>query len=311
MQPIHTPVLLPEVIKYLDPKTNQNFIDCTIGGAGHSEEILKRNGPQGKLLGIELDPESLRLAVKKLKPFGKRVTLARDNFVNLKEIIARCGFDDVSGVLLDLGMSSIELERSGRGFSFSGSEPLDMRFDPRGPLKASGIVNSYSEFELYRIFRDFGEEPRAGQIARAIVAARRKKRIKTTKGLVKIISSLQGRIKHKHPATKIFQALRIVVNCELDNLREVLPQALEILEPEGRILVISFHSLEDRIVKEFFKREARDCICPPELPQCLCQHSSQIKILTPKPIKPTKSEIKKNRRCRSARLRVAIKKTAN
>lgn len=307
---MHIPVLLKEVIHYLDPQPNQNFIDCTIGGGGHSEAILQRNGPQGKLLGIELDPLSVRIARRRLKQFGRRVILVQDNFSHLKKIAHKNNFDEIKGILLDLGLSSITLEKSGRGFSFEKDESLDMRFDPDNKLTASQILNQYSEDGISKILSCYGEIPQAKRIAQSLVNARSRKGVKTTKDLVKIIAKIQNlpsRLAGKKILALVFQALRIEVNKELKNLRQVLPQALEILEPNGRLVVISFHSLEDRIVKKFFQGESRDCLCPPETPVCVCNHNRQIKILTKKPIKPTQREITKNPRARSAKLRSAQK----
>ncbi|MDP2918299.1 MAG: 16S rRNA (cytosine(1402)-N(4))-methyltransferase RsmH [bacterium] len=313
---MHIPVLLSEVINYLDPKPNQNFIDCTMGGAGHSVEILKRTGPEGKLLGIDWNKEALRCSRKNLVEFSERAVLVQGNFANLKKIVETEKFNCAQGILLDLGMSSTELESSGRGFSFLKNEPLDMRYGESGE-SAAEILNSRSASKLAKIFREYGEEKQAWKIAKTIAQARVQREIKTTGDLVKIIGgttrespspsnspSGRGRI---HPATKVFQALRIAVNHELENLEKALPQALEILEPGGRIVVISFHSLEDRIVKSFFRTESRGCLCGPEIPICVCKHQKQLKILTKKPVKPKLKEINQNPAARSARLRVAVK----
>jgi len=302
---IHIPALLSEIISYLDPKPNQNFIDCTIGGAGHAAEILKCTGPEGKLLGIDWNQETLKYARKNLAEFGKRAVLVQDNFANLKKIAEAQKFNRAQGILLDLGFSSLELENSGRGFSFLKDEPLDMRYGENGE-NGSEIVNSREVSELARIFREYGEEERAYPIAQAIARSRGEQEIKTTMDLVKIVGGNE-RKNNIHPATKVFQALRIAVNHELENLEKILPQALEILVPGGRIAVISFHSLEDRIVKNFFKMESRGCLCGPEIPVCVCKHQKQLKILTKKPIKPKLKEINQNPRARSAKLRVAEK----
>lgn len=308
MNIVHTPVLLEEVIQYLNPKPNQNFIDCTIGGAGHARAVLGRTGPEGKLLGIDWSAASIKIARENLREFGGRAVLVQGNFADLKKVIEEHHFKNVQGVLLDLGLSSFELESSGRGFSFLQDEPLDMRYGEKTRTTAAYIVNHYNEEDLARILRIYGEERKAREIARLIIEERKAQKIETTQDLVKIIlkvaSFQKGRI---HPATKIFQALRIAVNNELENLRIVLPQALKILERGGRFIVISFHSLEDRIVKNFFRTESRGCLCPPEAPQCVCDHLPQIKILNKKPIKPKIREIKQNPRSRSALLRVAEK----
>jgi 16S rRNA (cytosine1402-N4)-methyltransferase len=303
---IHKPVLLKEVIEYLNVGKNKNYIDCTVGEGGHAIEILKRNGPKGKVLGIEIDPE----LYKKLKKEKlERLILVNDSFSNLKEIVKRENFGPISGILLDLGLSSGHLEKSGRGFSFLKDEPLIMRYDwnlaksillrssrvSSKELSAEKIVNEWSEKEIERILKEYGEERFAKRISREIVRARKVKPIKTTFQLVEVIKkSVPSFYQHQriHFATKTFQALRITVNNELENLKIALPQALEVLERGGRLVVISFHSLEDRIVKNFLKEKERE---------------GKIKILTKKPIRPSKEEIRKNPRSRSAKLRAALK----
>ncbi|MFA5188091.1 MAG: 16S rRNA (cytosine(1402)-N(4))-methyltransferase RsmH [Patescibacteria group bacterium] len=305
----HVPVLSQEVLEYLDPKANENFIDCTLGGGGHAKEILKRTAPNGKLLGIDLDKEALGAARENLKEYQARITFINDNYKNLKQIIYDAGFNQIGGILLDLGLSSYELQDSGRGFSFKGSAYLDMRFGKTG-LTAADILNSYKETELARIFKEYGEERHSMLIAREIVKARKQNKITKTDQLVALIAKVYAnkpKPKNIHIATKIFQALRIEVNDELNGLKKVLPDALNALSKGGRLAVISFHSLEDRIVKEFFKREAKECICPPKLPVCQCGHQAQLKILTKKIITPTLAEIKINNRSRSAKLRAALK----
>ncbi len=306
---VHVPVLQKEVIKYLDPKPNENFIDCTIGNGGHTLTILEKNEPKGKILGIDADSElienlkcsaSLKISSPKenklkIENFKKRVVLTSDNFANLKEIVKRTKFDSVEGILFDLGMSSWHLEESGRGFSFLKNEPLDMRYNFNNPLTAEKIVNYWSESEIERILEQYGEEKFAKKIAEEIVKERKIRPIKNTFQLVEIIKKIvPAWYQHKkiHFATRTFQALRIAVNDELNNLKKTLPQALEVLKPQGRLAVISFHSLEDRIVKNFFKEKAKENI---------------LQILTKKPIRPTEEEIKINRRSRSSKLRVAEK----
>jgi 16S rRNA (cytosine1402-N4)-methyltransferase len=303
---IHKPVLLKEIIEWLGVEKNKNYVDCTIGEGGHAMEILKRNGPKGKVLGIEIDPELYKkLKEKKLK----RLVLVNDSFSNLKEIVERKNFKKIHGILFDLGLSSWHLEKSGRGFSFLRDEPLIMRYDwnlaksmllrssgisSKG-LTAEKIVNEWSEKEIERILREYGEERFAKRISREIVRARKRKPIKTTFQLVEVIKRAVPSFYQRrriHFATRTFQALRIFVNRELENLKVALPQALEILEKEGRLVVISFHSLEDRIVKNFLKEKEKE---------------GEIKILTKKPIRPSKEEIIKNPRSRSAKLRVALK----
>jgi 16S rRNA (cytosine1402-N4)-methyltransferase len=289
---IHKPVLLKEVIEYLNVGKNKNYVDCTIGEGGHAIEILKSNGPKGKVLGIEIDPELYKkLREEKLE----RLILVNDSYSNLKKIVEREGFKEIHGILFDLGISSWHIEKSGRGFSFLRDEPLIMRYDRRQKLTAERIVNEWPEKEIERILREFGEERFAKRIAREIAKARKTKPIKTTFQLVEVIKrAVPSFYQHKriHFATKTFQALRIAVNNELENLRIALPQAIEVLEKGGRLVVISFHSLEDRIVKNFLKEKER---------------KGKIKILTKKPIQPSKEEIIKNPRSRSAKLRAALK----
>jgi len=318
---MHIAVLKKEVLKYLDPKPDENFIDCTIGEAGHALAILERNGPRGKVLGIDQDPEIIENCKLKIENFSDRLILVCDNFANLKEIVKRYNFKRVSGILFDLGISSWHLEKSGRGFSFLRAEPLDMRYHIstffRGlsktyySLTAEEIVNNWPGSEIERILKEYGEEKFAKRIARGIINSRKTKPIKTTFQLVEIlkkaIPSWDWR-RRIHFATKTFQALRIVVNDELNNLKKGLGQALEILSPGGKLVVISFHSLEDRIVKNFLKERAREGL-PAPYSNKVC--SSGLKILTKKPIRPTFEEIKTNPRARSAKLRAAIKTTNN
>jgi len=308
---MHIPVLQKEVIEYLDPKPNENFIDCTIGEGGHTLAILEKTSPDGKVMGIDQDqeqienckskkiisssPSLLQAEARKLKieNFKNRLVLACDNFANLEEIAKSQNFKQVSGILFDLGMSSWHLEESGRGFSFLRNEPLDMRYNLENPLTAEKIVNYWSKPEIEKILREYGEERFAKKIAERIVESRAKP-IETTFQLIEIIKSViprkyqAGRL---HPATRTFQALRIVVNDELNNLEKTLPQAINVLNRGGRLVVISFHSLEDRIVKNFYRG----------------QTSKDLKILTKKPIRPSREEIIKNHRSRSAKLRACQK----
>ena len=326
----HVPVLLKEVLYYLDPKPGDELIDCTLGDGGHSLAIFRKILPNGRILAIDLSQEAIerfKARSKKLK-IEDKIILVQDNFKNLKKIALKHKFKKITGILLDLGLSTTLLEKSGRGFSFKRDEPLDMRYgkvqNALGPsrngsrtkckmqnnLTAGDIIDKWPEKELVRIFKEYGEERFAKPIAWGIIQERRFKPIKTTFELVSVIKKsipkryLRG---SRHFATKTFQALRIAVNDELNNLREVLPQAVEILAFQGRIAVISFHSLEDRIVKIFFRRESKDCICPPEIPICRCNHKTALKIITKKPICPSEAERKSNPRSRSAKLRVAEK----
>lgn len=297
---IHIPVLVDEVIQYLDPKSNENFVDATIDGGGHTMAILEKNKPEGKVLGIDLDKtllENLKFKIKNLH-LENRVILVQGNFKNLKEIIKNTCPDwnqKINGVLFDLGMSSWQLEESGKGFSFKRNEPLDMRFDSSQELTAKDIVNYWPEYEIEKILREYSEERYARKIAKEIVSERQKKPIFTTFELVEVIKKAvprnyeRGRI---HPTTRTFQALRIATNQELENLRLVLPQAMEVLKENGRIVVISFHSLEDRIVKNFFREKAKE---------------EKLKILTKKPVRASEEEIQKNPRAHSAKLRAAVK----
>jgi len=284
----HIPVLQKEVLEYLSPKPNQNFIDCTIGEAGHTLAILEKNKPEGKVLGIEWDIELYKnlskLTINKL-------SLVNDNFVNLKEIVERERFKPVYGIIFDLGMSSWHLEESGRGFSFLRNEPLDMRFGVQNELTAEEIVNKWKAKDIEKVLEEYGEERFAKRIAKNIVEIRKFKPIETTFQLLDVIKkAVPGWYQHRkiHFATRTLQALRIAVNDELENLKEVLPQALEILMPGGCLVIISFHSLEDRIVKNFFANQ-------------------KFKILTKKPITPSEEEIKINPRSRSAKLRAILK----
>ncbi len=293
----HIPVLLNEVIEYLNPKPNENFVDCTFGFGGHTQAILEKIKPNGEVLGIEWDEEKTNN--KKLITNNKeRLMLVNDSYANLKNIIEKENFGPVNGILLDVGISSWEVDSSGRGFSFQKDEPLDMRFfaDAQNDSPtAREIVNEWSEEELARIFQEYGQERFAKNIAGNIAQVRKNQPIETTFQLVEIIRKSFPRsykFGKAHFATRTFQALRVAVNSELDNLKNVLPQALEVLEKEGRIAVISFHSLEDAIVKKFFKEQAKN---------------NQLKILTKKPIVASFEEIKINSRARSAKLRVAIK----
>ncbi|MEW6407910.1 MAG: 16S rRNA (cytosine(1402)-N(4))-methyltransferase RsmH [Patescibacteria group bacterium] len=308
---MHVPVLLSEVIKYLNPKPNRNYIDCTLGGTGHARVILERIKPEGKLLGIDLNEKSLTLAKRNLEKFKKRIIFHQGNFSNLKKIVYEYKFNSISGILFDLGLSSYLLNESRYGFSFQVNGPLLMRFDGRSDdLTAEKVVNSYLEKNLAKILWQYGEERYAKKIAKKIVSERKKKAIKTTFDLVKVIlETVPASYKKKkiHPATRTFQALRIEVNCELENLKKAIEQAKELLEPRGRIVCISYHSLEDKIVKKFFLQESKDCLCPKEFPVCRCGHKARLKIITKKPIVPSLDEIKQNPRSRSAKMRTAEK----
>lgn len=308
--PQHIPVLLREAIAFLDLSGGERIIDANLGQGGHARVILEKIGKNGKLLGIDRDAQVLNEAKKKLIAFKDQVTFVHNSFSQLSEIALSNNFSEVDGIIFDLGLSAWQLEKEGRGFSFQKDEPLDMRMDQGRGLTVAELLNVSTEDELQKIFQELGEEPFARSIATAIVRQQKISRINRTEELVKIIMSAvpkkfqHGRI---HPATRVFQALRIAVNDELNELKKVLPQALTVLKHKGRLVVISFHSLEDRIVKDFFKQESRDCICPPELPVCRCHHRVRVTLLTKKPITPTEDEIVNNPRARSAKMRVIQK----
>lgn len=312
----HTPVLLNEVIEYLEPKAGENFIDATLGDGGHAKEILKRTAPDGKLLGIDKDINSIKIAEENLAEFRGRVFIIHGNFLDIKKIAAdnpQAG--KISGVLADLGLSSRQIEESGRGFSFQRDEPLIMSMV--WPLKegrkiALQIINEASARELEKIFKDYGEERLARPIAERIVYVRESKRIERTLELADIAVNVYkkffgNKTWHVHPATKIFMALRIAVNEELSDLENFLPDALSVLAEKGRLGVISFHSLEDRIVKNFFRRESRGCVCDKDQMECVCGHARSLKIITKRPAGASADEMEKNPRSRSAKLRVAEK----
>ncbi|NLL90125.1 MAG: 16S rRNA (cytosine(1402)-N(4))-methyltransferase RsmH [Dehalococcoidales bacterium] len=300
---VHVPVMKQEVIEGLAVQPGGRYIDCTAGSGGHAGAILKYSSPGGQLLGIDADPSAADTARRRLAGYGSAVVIENDNFVNLEKVCAKYDFMPVHGILLDLGLSSMQLTDNGRGFSFQYAAPLDMRFNPEQKITAEDIVNRYSEADLARIIRDYGEEPAGNRIARAIVNERP---LSTTIELVKIVEQAlgfkRGRI---HPATRTFQALRIAVNNELEHLESTLRQAVNLLGYEGRLVVITYHSLEDRIVKQFMQHEARDCVCPPEAMVCECHHTASLKLINRKVITPAVEEISRNPRSRSAKLRIA------
>jgi len=293
---MHIPVLPKEVIEYLEAKPNENFVDGTIGQGGHSAIILEKIAPNGKVLGIEWDPKQVENCRAELANYKDRLILVNDNYANLKNIVEQNSFTDIRGILLDIGFSSFQVDDSKKGFSFLKDEDLDMRYSQgKNELSAEKIVNEWSELEIQKILEEYGEEKFAKQIAKKIINERKIRKIKTTFELVDIIKkAMPGRFKHDkiHCATRTFQALRIAVNGELDNLKKVLPEAVSVLSSGGRLVIISFHSLEDRIVKNFFKEELE---------------KGTIKILTKKPVVSTDQEIAENPRSRSAKLRAIIK----
>lgn len=305
----HVPVLLDEVRAALNPQPGQWFIDGTLGAGGHAQAVLEATSPDGRLLGLDADPQALEIARQRLTAYQDRVHFVNANFAELAEVARREGFLSVQGVLLDLGFSSLQLEDGRRGFALQIEGPLDMRYDPRTATTAHALVNNLSANELADLIFRYGEERHSRAIARAIVAARP---IQTTTQLAQVVSRAVGgrRGARIHPATRTFQALRIAVNDELGALSRALPAAVNLLSPGGRLVVLTFHSLEDRIVKEFFQREARDCICPQgriAVP-CTCGHHATLHIITRKPITSSVREVQSNPRARSAKLRVAERK---
>jgi 16S rRNA (cytosine1402-N4)-methyltransferase len=298
----HVPVLYDEVLAGLHPQPGGRYIDATLGTGGHAAGILRASAPDGRLLGLDADPEASAFALQILQPFTDRLTVRTNNFRCLKEVASSVGFDQVDGVVMDLGLSSRQLSDSQRGFSFGQDGPLDMRFNRSQVRSAADLVNSLPEAELADVLWRYGEERHARRIARAIVAARP---LNSTSQLADLVARTVGRHEKIHPATRTFQALRIAVNDELEALSEGLWQARDLLRPGGRLAVIAFHSLEDRLVKRFYQQEAKDCVCPPETPVCVCQHHATLRVLTSKPVRPTAEEIAGNPKSRSARLRIA------
>ena len=301
--PIHKPVLLSEVVEALQAQPGKRYVDCTLGSAGHATAILNQIVPDGQFLGIDADPEAIEIAKKTLADYAESITLINDNFVNLETICKENNFLPVDGIVFDLGFSSTQLELSERGFSFQGDGPLDMRFSPTQGLTADNVVNTFSEDKLSQIIKTCGEEHRSKWIARYIVKNRPINSTLQLAGIVeKAVGGRHGRI---HPATRTFMALRIFVNNEMENLAAALKQTIACLKTQGRLAVISYHSLEDRIVKQFMQRESKGCLCPPSTPVCRCGHTPSLKIITRKVITPSLAETKSNPRSRSAKLRVA------
>jgi 16S rRNA (cytosine1402-N4)-methyltransferase len=318
MQTQHIPVMLAEVLRFLQPEPGGHYIDGTIGGGGHTAAILARSAPEGKVLGIDRDPRALARVGDLLAEEVRqgRLLLVQGNYSEMARLVAQADFVPVRGILLDLGFSSDQMEDPERGFSFSVDGPLDMRMNQAQGISAMELVNTASEQELADIFWRYGEENRARQIAWRIIRAREKGAITRTTQLAQLAAAgVPQRLGMIHPATRIFQALRIAVNAELQHLEAALPQLLDVLTmgregvggagSSGRIVIISFHSLEDRLVKGFMRREASDCICPPGIPVCVCNHRARLRLLTPKPATPTSQEIAANPRARSAKLRAA------
>ncbi|PKM44072.1 MAG: 16S rRNA (cytosine(1402)-N(4))-methyltransferase [Firmicutes bacterium HGW-Firmicutes-8] len=306
----HIPVMLNEVITHLNLQQGGTYIDCTLGGGGHTSEIIKKIQPGGRVIGIDQDPNALQAAQNRLAMYKDRITFVHSNFYRLKDIVQENEVGEADGVFFDLGVSSHQLDEGDRGFSYMQDAPLDMRMNPQDKVTAENLVNELEELELARIIKEYGEERWAKRIARFIVENRQNKRIGTTGELVGIIKKAVpagARREGPHPAKRTFQALRIAVNDELNRFAQTLRDTVDILKPGGRVCVISFHSLEDRITKEVFRDLAKDCICPPELPVCRCNKQKQIDIITSKPVLPGAQEIENNPRARSAKLRAARK----
>ncbi len=312
---VHRPVLYQEILNALLPARGGRYVDCTLGAGGHAWGILQGSAPDGKLLGFDLDPQALEIAHQRLQQFGDRVIMEQSSYTNMTEHLRRLGWTSVQGVLLDLGVSSMQLDTPERGFSFQTDAPLDMRFNPDGKITAADLLNTLSEAELVQILFEYGEEPKARQIVRSILSQRP---LSTTRQLADLILKVIGPERRRdrkqphrsriHPATRTFQALRIAVNQELSAVQMVLPQAINALAPGGRLAVISFHSLEDRIVKQYFRLESQDCICPPRQPVCTCEHKASLIEITRRPLMAGEVELQANPRARSARLRIAEKK---
>lgn len=307
----HNPVLYQEILQALQPKQGGLYVDGTLGAGGHAWGILHASSPDGFLLGLDVDPHAIEIANERLSEFYGRYTIRQASYTTLVDQLASMGWDKVHGIVLDLGLSSMQLDTPGKGFSFSVDDPLDMRFDPKNPVRAEDLVNELSEEDLARMIFEYGEERWSRQVARSIIKSRP---VKSTRQLADIIVRSIGnhyRDSRIHPATRTFQALRMEVNQELQAIKSVLPQAISSLLPGGRLAVIAFHSLEDRLVKETFRMESRDCICPPRQPICTCGHQAVIREIIRRPIRPGETEIYENPRARSARLRVAEKLLPN
>lgn len=304
---VHKSVLLNETVDSLNIKPNGIYIDGTLGGGGHAYEVCKRLGEHGRFIGIDQDAEAIEAAGLRLAEFGDKVTIVRSNYVDIDNILKSLNISKVNGIMLDLGVSSHQLDTVERGFSYKENAPLDMRMDVRNPMTAKDIVNNYSEMELYRVIRDYGEDKFAKNIAKHIVNARKEKEIETTYELNDIIKAaipMKTRVNGGHPAKKTFQAIRIELNKELEVLNNSIDKMIDLLDDGGRLSIITFHSLEDRIVKTRFRNNENPCICPPDFPVCVCGKKSKGKVITRKPIVPSEQEIIENKRAKSSKLRV-------
>ncbi|ABX42840.1 16S rRNA (cytosine(1402)-N(4))-methyltransferase RsmH [Lachnoclostridium phytofermentans] len=303
----HISVLLQETIDSLNIKPDGIYVDGTLGGGGHAYEVLKRLSPKGRYIGIDQDEDAIAAAGKRLSEFSDQVTIVRSNYCNMKQVLKDLGIDKVDGILLDLGVSSYQLDTPERGFSYRENAPLDMRMDNRNSLTARDIVNEYSEQEIYRIIRDYGEDKFAKNIAKHIVRMRSEKPLETTDELTEAIKAaipMKIRMNTGHPAKKTFQAIRIELNHELEVLTNTLEDMIDLLKEDGRLSIITFHSLEDRIVKAAFRKNENPCVCPPNFPVCVCNRKPKGIHITKKPILPSEQELEYNKRSKSAKLRV-------
>lgn len=303
----HKSVLLNETIDGLNIKPDGIYVDGTLGGGGHAYEMCRRLGEKGSIVGIDQDAAAIEAASARLKDFGEKVTIVRSNYCDMKSKLHELGIDKVDGIVLDLGVSSYQLDTAERGFSYREDAPLDMRMDTRQKMTARDIVNDYTEADLYRVIRDYGEDKFAKNIAKHIVQARAVKPVETTAELSEIIRAsipMKFQKKSGHPAKRTFQAIRIELNRELDVLRDSLDDMIDLLNPGGRLCIITFHSLEDRIVKSAFRKNENPCTCPPDFPVCVCGKKSKGSIITKKPILPSEEELEYNSRSKSAKLRI-------
>lgn len=302
----HVSILVRESIDFLRPAPGGRYVDGTLGGGGHSEAILAASSPDGQVLGLDRDDEAIAAARHRLKPFGGRSILRQTSFSDLREVLAEIGWVGADGIILDLGVSSWQIDAPERGFSFRLGGRLDMRMDRRQSLDAYRLVNTATVEELMRIFRDYGEEPQARRIAAKIAAERKQRSIESTDDLARLVEGVKGgRRRDHHPATQVFQALRIAVNQEIDQLEHFLADGFALLRPGARLVIISFHSLEDRLVKNAFRKWSRACLCPPRALVCQCGWSQKVKVLTKRPVVPGEAETAANPRARSAKLRAA------
>ena len=303
---VHQPVLVTEAVQHLSVRPGGVYLDATVGDGGHAAAILEASFPSGRVLGIDLDPRSLVRTTQRLQPYGSRFTGIQGSYADMLSLVRSRGYAEADGVLMDLGFSSRQVREPGYGFSFGSNEPLDMRYDPTAATTAAHVVNTYPEQDLVRMMFQYGEEPRARAIARGIVRHRPIGSATELADLVAgVLGSRQGR--RLHPATRTFQALRIEVNDELVNLADGLTAATQLLSQDGKLVVISYHSLEDRVVKTFLVRESSECICPPKVPDCVCGHQPVLRLDHRRIIRPSAQEVQRNRRSRSAKMRVAVR----